>query len=251
MLKKWFARAIMALGLGTMMLGGSSAQAGFTVADLIAGTYGAANNQSTITFDGLVFSNFSYTGNSTGTGLAPTASQVTVLPVIISAGTNDEIEFTSAGWLTSGTGSVDSKVSYHVATTDGTLITDLHLFFNGSAIVAGPPGIAHTDVVDTFANSSTVELRNLILTVYNDPTLAPFNPKLTSDYNLVTPVSSLNAQKDILLSSAGPAFTSISIIDQGYTRQGRHVPEPASFALVGLGMLATGFAAYRRRKMAQ
>ena len=30
----------------------------------------------------------------------------------------------------------------------------------------------------------------------------------------------------------------------------RVIPEPASFALVGMGMLGTGFAAYRRRKMA-
>jgi hypothetical protein len=42
----------------------------------------------------------------------------------------------------------------------------------------------------------------------------------------------------------------MSFVDQRFS-QTRHVPEPASFALVGLGLLGSGFVAYRRRKMAQ
>jgi len=248
MLKKWFARAILALGLGTMMLGGSSAQAGFTIADLIAGTYtgaGASNGGTGITIDGMQFTNFSYTPNVSGSGIAPPSTSVTVTAESGTLGgtSYDGLRF-NAGWFAGANSSVDTFIQYDVTVLSGPLISDLHLHFNGVSVGSG-----HSDVADTFSNS-TDEVNSKLLYVYNDPSVIP-STRVVDSTTLVTPVDHLTAGKDVLLYTGSNGFASISSINQDYTRQSRHVPEPASFALVGLGMLATGFAAYRRRKMAQ
>jgi hypothetical protein len=258
MLKTWFARAIMALGLGTMMLGGSSAQAGFTLQDLINGTYGPIGDatHNSITVGDKVFADFSL--KNAGIGM-PLANAITVTPEG-SLVTNDiGLEFQGAFGAIANGGATDDLIRYSVTVTDPTFkITDAHMFGNPNAAAGGS-----IVVVDSFSlanNNNPIpgEPQLNIHAVFGGSTVTSDSANFTTGY------SKLFVSKDIAANSQyvftdpvtgvvtlrNDGAPSMSFVDQRYS-QTRHVPEPASFALVGLGLIATGIVGYRRRKMAQ
>jgi len=233
MLKKWLARAIVAVGLGTFMLGGSSANAGFTLGDLLAGTYTGPNAGPTgfqITFDGLSF-NFNpnqggfYSPFATGGAVAPTAFQITVTPTIISG--VDSLIF-SSGWVAGAGQTVDSALGYTVTVLPGARpISDLHLDVTGTAI-----GTGFYIVSDSFPGTGL-------------PTLGVSSITSSSAVlNLSPAVTFLDVHKDIFLSGGTAGLAALSIVTQGYSRP---VPEPGSIALVLIGSCGA-FGLLRRRK---
>jgi hypothetical protein len=264
MSKKWFARAIMALGVGTMMLGGSSARAGFTLADLIAGTYGPVGDEThnTITVDDKIFGDFSL--KTTGSSM-PAAAGINVSGIGSLLGNDIGLEFQGAFHAQPFSGSSDDLLRFSVTVTDPAyLITDAHMSGNPNAHTGGvisatdsfSTSALNTNPFNTFDIHSQQDVTGAILggdTVSSNSTVfaGPGYTKLyvskdilaDSGYFFLDPITGIFTQR----SNGNP---NMSYVDQQFS-QTRHVPEPASFALVGLGLLGSGFVAYRRRKMAQ
>jgi len=240
MLKKWFARAVVALGLSAVMMSGSTAKAGFTLQDLINGTYsGPTTTGHDVLLNGLdfVFNANSYIATNGGSP-PPAASAITVTGLSILG--VDTLQF-NGGWFAPNLTYNDTSIAYEVKVLSGDPITDLHL-----SVTGGTSGSGYYSVDDT-AQGATVGGVQI-------PAFGVASDGSSSTVKFIDPTTDIFVTKDIFLSggtAADPGSARLSVIGQGYSRSGRHVPEPASFALVGLGMLATGIVAYRRRKMAQ
>jgi hypothetical protein len=227
MLKKWLARAILAVGLGTFTLGGSSAQAGFTLGDLIAGTYtGPTLTGFDVFYNGLdfIFGPGSYIGTNGGSP-PPTPFQITVTPVTV-AGV-DSLSFNSGWFAPTGTFN-DTSISYEVKVLSGAPITDLHLNVTG-----GTSGNGFYSVDDAFIGIGL-------------PTLGVASTGPSSAVLLTAPITDLFVTKDIFLTGGTQVDSNarISVILQGYSRS---VPEPGSIALVLIGGCGA-FGLLRRRK---
>jgi hypothetical protein len=225
MLKKWMARAVLAVGLGTVMLGGSPAKAGFTLGDLIAGTYtGPTLTGFDVFYHGLDFTGFSYIGTPGGSN-PPTPAQITVTPV--TAAGVDTLSFNSGWFAPTGTFN-DTSISYEVKVLSGPPITDLHLNVTG-----GKNGDGFYSVDDAFIGAGL-------------PTLGVSSSGPSSAVIFTAPITDLFVSKDIFLSGGTlpDSNARISVILQGYSRG---VPEPGSIALVLIGGCGA-FGLLRRRK---
>jgi len=227
MLKKWLARAVLAVGLGTVMLGGSSARAGFTLDDLINGTYtGPTLTGHDVFYNGLdfIFGPNSYIGTNGGSA-PPTAAQINVTPVTVNG--VDSLSFNSGWFAPSGTFN-DTSISYEVKVLSGPKITDLHLNVTG-----GTSGDGFYSVDDSFIGAGL-------------PTLGVASSGSSSAVLLTSPQTDLFVTKDIFLSGGTQRDSNarISVILQGYSRG---VPEPGSIALVLIGSCGA-FGILRRRK---
>jgi len=246
-------RAFLALGVValSLMATAPTARADFTIAALIAGTYSGPTltGHDVLVTNGVSvidFSNFgNYTGDSSGGATAPTAADVTVHGAIVMG--NSGLLFNSSLWSVSSGQSVDSAISYTVTVKSGPSITDLHLSATG-----GRTGTGQWTIDDTFVGSpGTVlpspghggPLANDSLSVFNFGP-APADHQFSDVLYLAPPgVNTIQVVKDINLQGYTSGHAQISGVFQLYS-----VPEPASFALVALGMLSTGIVAYRRRK---
>jgi len=239
-------KVLLALGAVAFSLGitTSSARADFTLDQLLTGTATGTQTVGGVTFTGTgsgiqvgdkLFDTFVY--STTGTGM-PTAANVNVIGVVI--GGNIGLEF--SGGFGTGVGTIsDAKLKFDVTVTDpNSVITDAHIA--GNPDVSGGSGVFN--VKETFANAPG----STKIFAADNGLPGGASDQLTDGVVFATPLTKLEVQKDIFASS-GTGFPSMSILDQTFSQRTRHVPEPASFALVGLGLLGTGFAAYRRRKM--
>jgi len=238
-------RALLALGILALSLGAttSTARAGFTIEDLIDGTYtGTGNLGGGVTYapaaggHGILVGDKLFTGfGAVATGDMPGPGSINVIG-IVDVGGNLGIRFQAFFSDQVGGGPSDVLITYHVHVTDPTLqITDAHL--RGNPVVSGGTGIFN--VTETFTGlPNTMQIF----------AVSPGATQSTDSTVFANPVTDLDVQKDIG-AFAGTGVPNDSFIDQTFS-QTRHVPEPASFALVALGMLSTGIVAYRRRKMA-
>ena len=190
----------------------------------------ASSNGGTIASAPFTFSAFDYTSTATGTGVAYSATGVLVTPFSSSVGGVTETGITFSGGFGVGTGGTqDEQIDYTVTAAPGTVITDAYLAITGSAT-----GNAFATVGESLYNHATGLLIG---------TLSADTPGSTTDSISFAGVTSIDVVKDINLNGGtiDGSHVSVSVITQGFSTM---VPEPASMALLGIGM--AGFFTYRR-----
>jgi len=169
------------------------------------------------------YSNFSY--STTPNGSPPTAANIGVSAFTV--GPNDGISFKGAFQAAAGT-VVDYQIDYVVTAPKGFLINDAYL----SATFNIPPGSTGTvSIGESLFNNANGAL----------VTTLQIDQNTITDSKNFAGVNSILVQKDILI-NGGSLGAGVSFINQGFSSTG--VPEPASWALLGIGM--TGFLAFRR-----
>jgi hypothetical protein len=126
-----------------------------------------------------------------------------------------------------GTTTEDVVFQYDAHITGG-LFQDASMYFNGTAVSSVTEDIynlANNDLIGQFSVSS------------------PGSP--TADIILTETATDIRVIKDIGLDFSSPGPTVISIVDQQFSDTA--VPEPASLALLGVGILALGVGRSRRK----
>lgn len=182
----------------------------------------------TITNGDKTFSNFTCNIISSGGGIPLACSQVTVVADTDPVTGNLGIEF--QGFFQAQCFSCafpytsdDVKITY-VVTAPSKLITDVHMFYDGSQWGTG------TSVVDEEVFSGSTVVGNITVT---DPP-----PSFTAGTVLTGgPYTSVSVVKDIGLSSGPDGGASLSDIGQYFSQT---VPEPASILLFGTLLLGCG-----------
>jgi hypothetical protein len=219
----------------TMAMATVSTCGSLTAGDNTVGYYVANNVVCDV--GNLQFSSFAYVGsaNPTGDAIPGTSIQVTA----VSGG----IDF-SAGWsVSTQSGNVssfeDSDVSFTVTGINGYKIEDIGLAFNGSYTGNGTSSVTEEYCLGTTVPVSICSNPSTPITVTNPP---PVNP---SDVTF-TPVTSLTVSKDIDVTSGTKQMGSVStatisdVTNTFSVVNSPSVPEPATFGMLGLGMLALG-----------
>lgn len=184
----------------------------------------------TLTVAGVTFSGFNCTLTGTGNAAPGACDQITV-------GANaqgDGISF-SSGFTALGTGVnfSDAVLTFRASAAAG--INGVSLGFNGIFL-----GMAVSSVTETIRDAATnrqVEFLKVACSPYNCERNNPVAGYMSLDRDY----TELLIQKDINVSAFKEGLAQISIIDQGFRT---HVPEPASMALFGVGLL--GLALTRR-----
>jgi hypothetical protein len=202
------------------------------------------SNGSSFTFDGLTFSNFTYT--AAPAGVQPTSNAITVTGFTDS--TNDPgIQFGGA-FVPTINNPQDFQITYTV-TTSATGITGVNLFGNPTVSPGSQGSLGSAQVTETVGTNNIPSLGSMQIYSRNDS-----GGNATLDSNSLswsTPYHSINVTKDILVyNQTGQA--SISIIDQSYAvfpaPPPPQTPEPSSVVLIGLGGLGLiGYSLKRRR----
>jgi len=189
----------------------------------------------------LLFSNFSYTPTAVPTGVMINASAIRVTPITT---TGDEGFQFSSGWNVGtqpggSSSDQDSLIVFTVSTVNGAAtLEDLSLFFNGSFSGTGLSGVAEQYCLGGSLQSCPQGDAGQ-LSVTNPP------PKF-NDASFFTPVSSISVSKDINVTSGINGTANISQVINTFSQLA--VPEPASYFLLGGGLMALGLLRRRSRR---
>jgi hypothetical protein len=173
----------------------------------------------------LRFDTFEYTTSPVNS--PPAAADVTVSE--FHAGVEDGIKFTGAFQAAAPSGMVDYTIAYVVHGPAGLPIIDASL----SAVMGIFGGTGTVDIAETLINKDTGAVVGH-LEVFLTPTTSKFSDTM----KFTAGVTNLLVEKDVIL-NGGSAGATVSVINQGYS-----VPEPASIALLGIGI--SGLFALRR-----
>jgi hypothetical protein len=215
---------VLALGFGALdARAGSYVPLPTTLDQLLpAGTFTKAFGAETLTF-----SNFTYSSSSSPPPGSPGPAASTLGVVNYAVGNETGISLT--GTLSASANTlVDVAISYIVTAPKGQLINDALLSTTGGNF----GGTGSYSVSETLLSNTTPPV---FLTTLEATNTLPFDFAGGMGYQ------SILVSKDIFLSGGSKGVT-LSVITQAFSSTG--VPEPASFALLGIGM--TGFLALRR-----
>jgi hypothetical protein len=180
----------------------------------------------TCTSGNLAFSAFGYSSSANPAGNAIPASGLTVTPQ--TQDSNEGFQF-AGGWnVGTQAGGVasfqDSVVSFTVTSS---VITDLHLFFNGSFTGTGTSSVVESYCLNHVLAGCPAGSSGSI-SVTNPP--PSFNAVV-----FFAPVTSVSVSKDIHVDSGTNGTASISQVINTFSS-----PEPLSFVLLGSGLLGLG-----------
>ena len=185
-----------------------------------------------------IFSDFFYSTSPNGT--PPSAAAVTVSP--ITTAYNPGVIF-QAPWSAIFGQSFDFSITFNVTVmAGGNLIEDASLGVGGVLALDAGTSVA---VIENICAGSTatgcVGGTGYTLFDVTTPTLSSLG-----DHVSFAPVDRLRVEKDLRLTSGPTGFAELSILTQQFS-SANPAPEPASQAMIGLGLLAAA-GIFRRRQ---
>jgi len=210
--------------------------------------YDASNFSCTI--GNLLFDDFTFSNSANPSGNTISDTGINVTP-ITTAG-NEGFQF-SLGSLVTGDGSAfnfqDEVLLFHVSTTDGSSLTNLTLYFNGSETGTGATNVTENYCLSAsslvgcpLANQGQIKVTNPPPS-FNDQVLLGGGVKsvyVSKDIDAATLAGGTACAQGVQCDTAH-----ISIVSNTFTHS--TVPEPWSMLLVGSGLVGVGLLRRYRR----